>query len=59
MVDDLSCSCSREEDEDEYPVMQGRIVHSKQALAEAIKFAYNDAKFVNERARNDIVLLSR
>ena len=39
--------------------MQGRIVHSKQGLAEAMEFAYNDAKFVNERARNDIVLLSR
>lgn len=30
-----------------------------QGLAEAYKFVYNDAKFVNERARNDIVLLSR
>ncbi|XP_031501104.1 senescence-associated protein AAF, chlorolplastic isoform X2 [Nymphaea colorata] len=28
-------------------------------LAEACKFACNDAKYVNERARNDIVLLSR
>ncbi|CAN6451773.1 unnamed protein product [Victoria cruziana] len=28
-------------------------------LAEACKFACNDAKYVNERARNDIILLSR
>ena len=28
-------------------------------LAEACRFVYNDAKFVNERARNDIILLSR
>ncbi|KAL2898469.1 Senescence-associated protein AAF chlorolplastic [Bienertia sinuspersici] len=28
-------------------------------LAEAYKYAHNDAKFVNERARKDIVLLSR
>ncbi|XP_051127096.1 senescence-associated protein SPA15, chloroplastic-like isoform X2 [Andrographis paniculata] len=28
-------------------------------LAEACRFVSNDAKFVNERARNDIVLLSR
>lgn len=33
--------------------------HSIQGLAEACKFVYNDAKFVNERARNDIFLLSR
>lgn len=32
---------------------------TSQGLAEACKFVYNDAKFVNERARNDIVLLSR
>lgn len=28
-------------------------------MAEACKFVYNDAKFVNERAQNDILLLSR
>lgn len=28
-------------------------------LAAAYKYAYNDAKFVNERARNDMILLSR
>ncbi|XP_031396922.1 senescence-associated protein SPA15, chloroplastic isoform X2 [Punica granatum] len=32
---------------------------SSQGLAEACRFIHNDAKFVNERARNDIVLLSR
>ncbi|CAL0315713.1 unnamed protein product [Lupinus luteus] len=34
-------------------------IHSVRGLAEACRFIYNDAKFVNERARNDIVLLSR
>ncbi|KAG1334745.1 Senescence-associated protein OSA15, chloroplastic [Cocos nucifera] len=33
--------------------------YSARGLAEACKFVYNDAKFVNERARNDIILLSR
>lgn len=32
---------------------------SSRGLAVAYKFACNDAKYVNERARNDIVLLSR
>ncbi|XP_071701840.1 senescence-associated protein SPA15, chloroplastic [Rutidosis leptorrhynchoides] len=36
-----------------------RIGDSNQALADACRFAYNDARFVNERAKNDIVLLSR
>uniref|UniRef100_A0A6N2MM24 Uncharacterized protein n=1 Tax=Salix viminalis TaxID=40686 RepID=A0A6N2MM24_SALVM len=47
------------EKEDEHQLMPGRTIHSCHALAEACKFVYNDAKFVNERARNDIVLLSR
>ncbi|XP_072984157.1 senescence-associated protein OSA15, chloroplastic [Typha latifolia] len=34
-------------------------IYSSQGLAEACKFVYNDAKFVNERAQNDILLLSR
>ncbi|XP_020519626.1 uncharacterized protein LOC18428766 isoform X2 [Amborella trichopoda] len=33
--------------------------YSSQGLAEACKYVYNDAKFVNERARNGIILLSR
>ncbi|XP_020088526.1 uncharacterized protein LOC109710401 isoform X1 [Ananas comosus] len=33
--------------------------YMSQGLAEAFKFVYNDAKFVNERAQNDILLLSR
>ncbi|XP_078176930.1 senescence-associated family protein isoform X2 [Carex rostrata] len=33
--------------------------HSRQGLAEACRFVYNDAKFVNERAQSDILLLSR
>ncbi|PON89052.1 Coatomer beta subunit [Trema orientale] len=47
------------EGEDEQPVLPERSIHSTKGLAEACKFVYNDAKFVNERARNDIVLLSR
>ncbi|KAK3218461.1 hypothetical protein Dsin_012431, partial [Dipteronia sinensis] len=47
------------EEEDKNPVMPGRTLHSSPGLAEACKFVFNDAKFVNERARNDIVLLSR
>ncbi|KAJ9564689.1 hypothetical protein OSB04_000655 [Centaurea solstitialis] len=39
-----------------HPVINGV---TNRALAEACKFAYNDARFVNERARNDIFLLSR
>uniref|UniRef100_A0A0D9WCU0 Senescence domain-containing protein n=2 Tax=Leersia perrieri TaxID=77586 RepID=A0A0D9WCU0_9ORYZ len=38
---------------------QKKSVKSSQGLAEACKFVYNDAKFVNERAQNDILLLSR
>ncbi|CAK7339037.1 unnamed protein product [Dovyalis caffra] len=45
--------------DDEHPVMPRRTIHSSHALAEACKFVHNDAKFVNERARNDITLLSR
>ncbi|KAK3152900.1 hypothetical protein QOZ80_2BG0165060 [Eleusine coracana subsp. coracana] len=33
--------------------------YASQGLAEAFKFVYNDAKFVNERAQSDILLLSR
>lgn len=39
--------------------MPERTTHSNLGLAEACKYVYNDAKFVNERARNDIFLLSR
>ncbi|KAI4307649.1 hypothetical protein L6164_030815 [Bauhinia variegata] len=38
---------------------KGSCILSGSGLADACKFAVNDAKFVNERARNDIVLLSR
>ncbi|XP_031257926.1 senescence-associated protein AAF, chlorolplastic isoform X1 [Pistacia vera] len=51
-------SAQNGEEEDKHPVVP-RIIHSSQGLAEACKFVYNDAKFVNERARSDIVLLSR
>ncbi|XAR73541.1 hypothetical protein NMG60_11007532 [Bertholletia excelsa] len=46
-------------EDDEHPVMPERTTQSSLGLAEACQFVYNDAKFVNERARNDIVLLSR
>ncbi|CAI9111375.1 OLC1v1011592C1 [Oldenlandia corymbosa var. corymbosa] len=49
----------RERFEDEHPVRPGKTISSHQGLAEACKFVYNDAKYVNERARNDFVLLSR
>lgn len=34
-------------------------LNDRQGIAEACKYACNDAKFVNERARNDMVILSR
>lgn len=46
-------------EENEDPVMPVRIIHSSEGLAEACKYVCNDAKYVNERARNDIFLLSR
>ncbi|XP_057971864.1 senescence-associated protein SPA15, chloroplastic isoform X3 [Malania oleifera] len=46
-------------DDDKHPVILQRSIHSSRGLAEACKFVYNDAKFVNERARNDIIMLSR
>ncbi|KAL6010772.1 MutS-like protein [Asimina triloba] len=33
--------------------------YASRGLCDACKFVHNDAKFVNERARNDIILLSR
>ncbi|GLU10671.1 hypothetical protein SLE2022_274570 [Rubroshorea leprosula] len=47
------------EEGNDHPVMAVKIIHSNRGLAEACKFVCNDAKYVNERARNDIVLLSR
>ncbi|XP_042429811.1 senescence-associated protein OSA15, chloroplastic-like isoform X1 [Zingiber officinale] len=38
---------------------KGFTCHAGLGLAEACRFVYNDAKYVNERARNDIILLSR
>lgn len=48
-----------EDEEDGYLSMPKRNIQSTRGFAEACKFVYNDAKFVNERARNDIILLSR
>ncbi|XVF20599.1 hypothetical protein REPUB_Repub12eG0014500 [Reevesia pubescens] len=47
------------EEEVGHTVMHGRTIQLSRGLAEACRFACNDAKFVNERARNDLVLLSR
>ncbi|PRQ45595.1 hypothetical protein RchiOBHm_Chr3g0493131 [Rosa chinensis] len=52
-------TCSQIGDEDECQVFPERTISSSQGLTEACKFVHNDAKFVNERARNDIILLSR
>ncbi|KAL6225778.1 hypothetical protein ACLB2K_004627 [Fragaria x ananassa] len=46
-------------DEDGRQLFSERTISSSQGLTEACKFVFNDAKFVNERARNDIILLSR
>ncbi|KAF5480007.1 hypothetical protein F2P56_000783 [Juglans regia] len=46
------------DEEDKHRVMP-ESCRSSLGLTEACKFVHNDAKFVNERARNDIVLLSR
>ncbi|CAN1228410.1 Senescence-associated protein SPA15, chloroplastic [Linum perenne] len=45
--------------EEEQASMDERSIHSTLGLADACKFVQNDARYVNERARNDIVLLSR
>uniref|UniRef100_A0A2P2L9L5 Uncharacterized protein LOC8268106 isoform X1 n=1 Tax=Rhizophora mucronata TaxID=61149 RepID=A0A2P2L9L5_RHIMU len=59
-TEEAECASGRfGQEEVEHPVMHRRIIHSSQALAEACKYVCNDAKFVNERARNDIILLSR
>lgn len=49
----------RSQSGDEQHVHPHVIGDTNQALAEACKFAYNDARYVNERAKNDIFLLSR
>jgi hypothetical protein len=41
------------------PRSRNRKNNSVQGLAEACRHVYNDAKYVNERAQNDLVLLSR
>ncbi|KAL4569242.1 hypothetical protein LXL04_024878 [Taraxacum kok-saghyz] len=58
------CVNHNEEDSDHSRTQnthEGRIgdTITNQALAEACRFAYNDARYVNERAKNDIFLLSR
>ncbi|XP_051117509.1 senescence-associated protein AAF, chlorolplastic-like isoform X2 [Andrographis paniculata] len=54
------CSNISSQSEDDHSVVGvGKIVPSRNGLAQAHEFACNDAKFVNERAKDDIVLLSR
>ncbi|GAB4828650.1 Senescence-associated protein spa15, chloroplastic [Ancistrocladus abbreviatus] len=48
-----------EDEDDEHLLVTRKVIYSPQGLAEACKYVCNDAKYVNERARNDIVLLSR
>ena len=55
-VDDSSFKCNRTQNTHEERI--GDTI-TNQALAEACRFAYNDARYVNERAKNDIFLLSR
>ncbi|XP_019183025.1 PREDICTED: uncharacterized protein LOC109177963 [Ipomoea nil] len=54
-----SSDTSSRQGEDKDPASLGKSVTASPGIAEACKFVYNDAKFVNERAKNDIVLLSR
>ncbi|GMH26297.1 hypothetical protein Nepgr_028140 [Nepenthes gracilis] len=55
---DLSRNCY-EKRENDHQVAPQKAIYSQQGLAEACKYVQNDAKFVNERARSDIILLSR
>ncbi|XP_042019597.1 senescence-associated protein SPA15, chloroplastic-like isoform X2 [Salvia splendens] len=50
---------SRSRSGDDHPIETGKTISSSQGLAEACKYVSNDAKFMNERARNDMILLSR
>ncbi|KAL2551314.1 senescence-associated family protein [Forsythia ovata] len=56
--DDCSNISSAQAGEEDL-IETGKDITSSMGLAEACKFVCNDAKFVNERAKNDIVLLSR
>ncbi|CAN6373571.1 unnamed protein product, partial [Urochloa humidicola] len=44
---------------DDQVASKKKSAYASQGLAEACKFVYNDAKFVNERVQNDILLHSR
>ncbi|XP_073125424.1 senescence-associated protein SPA15, chloroplastic isoform X2 [Henckelia pumila] len=50
---------SSPQSENKHPIETEKSTCSSQGLSEACKFVHNDARFMNERARNDIVLLSR
>ncbi|KAK4480097.1 hypothetical protein RD792_013157 [Penstemon davidsonii] len=55
----IYCFCISPQSGDDHSIETAKKISSAQGLAEACNFFYNDAKFMNERARNDIVLLSR
>ncbi|XP_024973701.1 senescence-associated protein SPA15, chloroplastic isoform X1 [Cynara cardunculus var. scolymus] len=57
--EDCSDNFSRTEGGDGQHFHPERIGVTNRALAEACKFAYNDARYVNERAKSDLFLLSR
>nr|GEW42976.1 senescence-associated protein SPA15, chloroplastic isoform X2 [Tanacetum cinerariifolium] len=60
VIDQEDCSENfRTQGGDRQHIHPVRIGDTNQALAEACKFAYNDARYVNERAKSDIILLSR
>lgn len=59
LVDNSSYTCSRTQGGDRQHIHRERTGDTNQALAEACKFAYNDARYVNERAKSDIIMLSR
>ncbi|XP_073293560.1 senescence-associated protein SPA15, chloroplastic isoform X2 [Primulina huaijiensis] len=50
---------SSPQSESKHPIETDKSTCSSHRLSEACKFVHNDARFMNERARNDIILLSR
>lgn len=58
-LDDEQAGCNIPRSCDQNIMPASSSTYFARGLAEACKFVYNDAKFVNERARSDIILLSR
>ncbi|PWA97806.1 senescence-associated family protein [Artemisia annua] len=60
VTDQEDCSENfRTQGGDRQHIHRERTGDTNQALAEACKFAYNDARYVNERAKSDMIMLSR